>query len=124
MDQPSSMIYVEIDNHVDLIYRRKFKKDGNGDGLDPVLARVSYDGFPDAKFLKNLVKNKIDEVERRRKSENGDGDGDAGTEGASAHVGDHLIGKGSLLNQGGTVNDEETELGVDPGDCVDCRREE
>lgn len=97
-------VLIQVGSTVELIYRRKFKKDG--DDLDPQLAEVSYDGFPDAKFLKNLVKDKIHEVEKRA---NGEGV-------TSSKVGDHLVGKGSLLNDGGVC--QETE------ECVECKREE
>ncbi|KAG5420078.1 hypothetical protein I9W82_001958 [Candida metapsilosis] len=112
-------ILVQIGDDVDLIYRRRFKKDGND--LDPQLASVSYAGFPDAKFLKNLVRAKIHEIESREKNS-----GDV----SSAQVGDHLVGEGSLLNEGPgggeeTEEDDETEDEEEgTGDCVACKREE
>ena len=123
-------ILVQIGDDVELIYRRRFKKDGND--LDPQLASVSYEGFPDAKFLKNLVRAKINEIESRKNKSDEEGV-------SSAQVGDHLIGEGSLLNEGPggsggsgggeeTEEDDETEDEEEEqegaGDCVACKREE
>ncbi|CAD1813011.1 Rdx family protein [Candida parapsilosis] len=106
-------VLVQLGTTVELIYRRKFKKDGAD--LDPQLAQASFDGFPDAKFLKNLVRDKIHEIESRSGNSGGDACGEDSS-GSVAPVGDHLIGKGSLLNDGGVCEPHEK--------CVECEREE
>ncbi|KAI5964947.1 hypothetical protein CANMA_003457 [Candida margitis] len=101
-------VLIQVGSVTELIYRRKFKKDG--DDLDLKLAKVSYEGFPDAKFLKNLVRDKISEIESTL---SGGGNGGIGTK-----VGDHLIGKGSLLNDGGVGDEAEAR------ECLECKRQE
>lgn len=100
-------IYLQVGEYVEVVYRRKFKKvENRGDNVeDP----DEYDGFPDAKFLKSLIKEKL--LKLKAKAENGE------KVLSSVQLGDHLSsGKGNLLNDGGR---EETQV-----ECRDCIAEE
>ncbi|CAK9441350.1 uncharacterized protein LODBEIA_P52180 [Lodderomyces beijingensis] len=120
VDKPGTFqVLLQVDDEVTTVFRRKFKKsqnqsynagtgggdgDGDGDGSD------EYDGFPDAKFLKALVKEKLNKMKQRQMGAD---------QSQEVKVGDHLSGKGSLLNEGGV------KLAGDADDnaCAACKKE-
>ncbi|KAI5954945.1 hypothetical protein KGF54_001506 [Candida jiufengensis] len=88
--------------HEELLYRRKMKQDF---GLSEKEKKVTYEGFPDAKLLKNLIKQKLEEWDSI----------------SSDVVGEHLSrGVGTLLNDGGVDDDDYN----DEKDCIECKKEE
>ncbi|KAI5965936.1 uncharacterized protein KGF55_001300 [Candida pseudojiufengensis] len=100
--------------HTKLIYRRKMKKDPK---LNKDVEDVTYDGFPDAKLLKNLVRQQLEKWDLQN-NDNGVS--------STNDLGEHLKrgDKGNLLNDGSEkiIDDDEETNNFQPGDCIECEK--